>query len=116
MNSDAGQIAYLPRLMRLLTKEMPRARLRVVGVDTYISSGGIAGTEVDVAIVAVAVKAPGVHVTPLYKEESVLVAHRDHPYVRVQVTKKQLGSFNTLMSKWHQSAGTGSLPVPTRTS
>src|SRR5882672_10632590 len=38
--ADAGQIARLPRLVRLLAKEMPRARLRVVGIDAFLSSGG----------------------------------------------------------------------------
>jgi DNA-binding transcriptional LysR family regulator len=89
--SDAGQIARLPRLTRFLAKEMPHAQLRVVGVDTYMSSGGITGTEVDVAIIAVAEKAPGVHFTPLYKEESVLVARRGHPRAGAQVTKTELG-------------------------
>ena len=89
--SDAGQIAHVPRLTALLAKEMPHARLRVVGIDTYMSSGGIAGTEVDVATIAVAEKAPGVYFKPLYKEESVLVARRGHPLVRSQITRKLLG-------------------------
>jgi DNA-binding transcriptional LysR family regulator len=41
--SDAGQVARLPQLTGLLANEMPNCQLRVVGVDTYISSGGIAG-------------------------------------------------------------------------
>jgi len=89
--SDAGQIARLPRLARLLAKEMPHSQLRVVGVDTYMSSGGIAGTEVDVAIIGVAEKTPGVHFAPLYEEDSVLVARRGHPRVGAQITKTQLG-------------------------
>lgn len=89
--SDAGQIARLPRLAKLLAKEMPHSQLRVVGVDTYMSSGGITGTEVDVAIIAVAEKTPGVHFAPLYKEDSVLVARRGHPRASAQITKTQLG-------------------------
>lgn len=87
--ADAGQIARLPRLVRLLAREMPRARLRVVGIDTYVSSGGLAGTEVDVAIVAVEEEAPGVHMAPLYQEESVLVARRGHR-AGGRITKAQL--------------------------
>jgi DNA-binding transcriptional LysR family regulator len=87
--SDASQIARLPRLAKLLAAEMPHSQLRVVGVDTYMSSGGIAGTEVDVAIIAVAEKAPGVHFAPLY-EDSVLVARRRHPRAGTQITKMQL--------------------------
>jgi len=89
--SDAGQIAYLPRLMKVLAKEMPCSQLRVVGIDTYISSGGITGQEVDVAIIAVAERAPGVHSMPLYKEESVLVARRGHPRASARINKGQLG-------------------------
>jgi len=89
--SDAGQIAFLPRLMKVLAKEMPRSQLRVVGIDTYISSGGITGQEVDVATIAVAERAPGVHSMPLYKEESVLVARRGHPRASARINKGQLG-------------------------
>jgi hypothetical protein len=42
--SDGGQIARQPRLTRILAKEMPHSRLRVVGIDTYMSLGGITGT------------------------------------------------------------------------
>ena len=87
--ADAGQIARLPRMVRFLAKEMPRARLRVVGIDTYLSSGGLAGMEVDVAMVAVAEKGPGIHITPLYEEKSVLVARKGHPSGG-RITKAQL--------------------------
>jgi DNA-binding transcriptional LysR family regulator len=88
--ADAGQIARLPQLVRLLTQQMPRVRLRVVGIDTYLSSGGLAGMEVDLAIIAVAEKAPGVHMAPIYQEESVLVARRGHPRVKGRINKAQL--------------------------
>lgn len=90
--ADAGQIARLPRLVGLLAGEMPRARLRVVGIDTYVSSGGIAGAEVDVALIAVVDKAPGVHATPLYLEESILVARRGNRRAGGTLTKKELAA------------------------
>jgi DNA-binding transcriptional LysR family regulator len=90
--ADAGQLSRLPLLTKSLAKEMPRAQLRVVGIDTYLSSGGITGAEVDVGIVGGGLeKAPGVHSTPLYKEDSVLVARRGHSKVNPQITKTQLG-------------------------
>ena len=89
--ADAGQLSRLPLLTKSLTREMPRAQLRVVGIDTYLSSGGITGAEVDVGIIGGAENAPGVHSTPLYKEDSVLVARRGHPKVTPQITKTQLG-------------------------
>jgi DNA-binding transcriptional LysR family regulator len=88
--ADAGQLARLPRLVQLVAAEMPRARLRVVGIDTYVSSGGLAGTEIDVGIIGLADKPPGVHFLPLYEEESVLVARRGHRGVRGRVTRAQL--------------------------
>ena len=90
--ADSGQLARLPRLALLLDKEMPRARLRVVGIDTLLSSGGLAGTEVDVAVAALPERAPGVHVTPLYEEHTVLVARRNHPRVGTRVSKAVLAS------------------------
>src|SRR4051812_44696496 len=48
--ADAGQLARLPALTGLVTATLPRARLRVVSVDTMIALGGLAGTEVDAAI------------------------------------------------------------------
>ena len=90
--ADAGQLSWLPRLTRLFAKEMPRARLRVVGIDTFLSSGGLAGTEVDVAIAGLQEHAPGVHVTPLYEEHTVLVARRGHRRLAGKLTKIQLAA------------------------
>jgi DNA-binding transcriptional LysR family regulator len=90
--ADAGQIVQLPRLASDFAKTMPRAKLRVVGIDTLLSSGGLGGTEVDVAIAALEDKTPGVHLLPLYDEHSVLVARRGHPLAGRSVSKRQLGS------------------------
>ena len=89
--ADAGQLSRLPLLTKSLANEMPRSQLRVVGIDTYLASGGITGAEVDVGIVGGAEKAPGIHSTALYKEDSVLVARKGHPRVSPQITKTQLG-------------------------
>jgi len=69
--ADAVQIVRLPGLAVLLAAELPRATLRVVGIDSLVSLGGLAGTQVDVAI--------GVHLEPLIDERTTLVARRDHP-------------------------------------
>jgi DNA-binding transcriptional LysR family regulator len=90
--ADATQIARLPKIVRLLANDMPHARLHVVGIDTYVSSGGISGMEVDVALIGVAEKGPGVHITSLYKEESVLVARRGNPYARGRMKKTELSA------------------------
>lgn len=90
--ADSGQLVRLPRLALLLSKEMPRARLRVVGIDTFLSSGGLGGTEVDVAMAALPERAPGVHMIPFYEEHTVLVARRGHPRVGARVSKAVLAS------------------------
>ena len=90
--ADAGQIVQVPRLASDFAKAMPHAKLRVVGIDTLFSSGGLAGTEVDVAIAAMDDKTPGVHLRPLYVERSVLVARRGHALAGAAVSKRQLGS------------------------
>jgi DNA-binding transcriptional LysR family regulator len=90
--ADAGQIVQVPKLASSFAKTMPRARLRVVGIDTLLSSGGLAGAEVDAALAALEEKAPGVHLQPLYEERSVLVARRGHALAGAAVSKRELGS------------------------
>jgi DNA-binding transcriptional LysR family regulator len=65
---------------------MPRASLRVAGIDTLLTGGGLASTEVDVAV-GVGEKAPGMHLEPLYRERTVLVARRAHPQAGDRVSK-----------------------------
>jgi len=86
--ADPGQIVRLPGLAGRLVAAMPRARLRVVGIDSLVSLGGLAGTEIDV-VIGVGEKGPGVHREPLFDEPTVLVARRDHP-VGARVTRAGL--------------------------
>lgn len=90
--ADAGQIAYFPRLVSLIAEEMPRARLRAVGVDTYLSAGGVAGTEIDAALIGIEERAPGIHLRAVYQESGVLVARRDARFPRWRITKTQLAA------------------------
>jgi DNA-binding transcriptional LysR family regulator len=90
--ADAGQIVQVPRLAAELTRHMPRARLRVVGIDTLLSSGGLAGTEVDVALAALPNEGPGVRSIALYEEQSVLVARNKHPVLGYRVAKRDLSA------------------------
>jgi DNA-binding transcriptional LysR family regulator len=90
--ADAGQIVQVPRLASDFARRMPRARLRVVGIDTFLSSGGLAGAEVDLAVAALAEKTPGIHMVPLYEEHTVLVARRGHPLAGATISKRRLGT------------------------
>jgi DNA-binding transcriptional LysR family regulator len=93
--ADAGQLVRLPRLAALLGREMPGARLRVVGIDTLLSTGGLAGTEVDVAVAALGSdRTPGLHMTVLYEEHAVLVARRGHPRVGARISRAQLAQLH----------------------
>jgi DNA-binding transcriptional LysR family regulator len=87
--ADAGQIARLPGLASLVTAALPRARLRVVSVDTMVALGGLGGTEVDAAVGA-GESAPGIHRVPVYEEHSVLIARRGHPRLRARAGKREL--------------------------
>jgi DNA-binding transcriptional LysR family regulator len=106
--ADAGQIVWLPRLAAALTRHMPRARLRVVGIDMLIAAGGLAGSAVDVAI-ALEDKSPGVHARPLYDERLVLVARRDHPRARGKLGKTTLAALRHV--DVHIAPGRGSRDV-----
>jgi DNA-binding transcriptional LysR family regulator len=90
--ADAGQLVQGPRLASDFGKAMPRARLRVVGIDALLSSGGLAGTEVDLAIAALEDETPGIRTVALYKEHSVLVARRGHALARATVSRRQLAT------------------------
>ena len=89
--SDAGQIVKLPQIVAAFAAKMPRARLRVLSIDTLFAAGGLAGTEIDVAIGA-GEKRPGIHAEPLYQEQIVLVARAGHPTIRTRVYQTQLAA------------------------
>jgi DNA-binding transcriptional LysR family regulator len=86
--SDADQVASLSRIAKLFARRLPRARLRVVSVDTLISSGGLAGEEVDLAI-GPPLDGDGLHSVLLYEEQGVFVARRGHPRVARTIGAEQ---------------------------
>lgn len=106
--ADVGQLARLPRVVALLAKEMPRARLRVVSIDTLHASGGLEGTLVDVAI-GVGERRPGIHAEPLYDEQIVLVARVGHPRAKGRVSKRVLATLRHV--EVHVAPGKGSRPL-----
>jgi len=90
--ADAGQLSKLPSLARSLAEEMPAASLRVVGIDTYLSMGGVSSTDVDAAITRHAGEDPGVHAAILYEEPSVLVARSGHALASRRLARAELDS------------------------
>ena len=105
--ADAGQVVSLPPIVARLAVDMPRVRLRVVSIDTLFSLGGLASTEVDVAI-GVGEKGPGVHIQPLHEERTVLVARAEHPRARARrkLTKPALAALRHV--DVHVAPGRGS--------
>ena len=103
--ADAGQVVSLPPIVARLAVDMPRVRLRVVSIDTLFSLGGLASTEVDVAI-GVGERGPGIHVQPLYEERTVLVARAGHPRARRKLTKAALAALRHV--DVHVAPGRGS--------
>ncbi|HEX6765988.1 MAG TPA: LysR family transcriptional regulator [Polyangiaceae bacterium] len=106
--ADVGHWARLPRVVALLAKEMPRARLRVVSIDTLHALGGLAGTAVDV-VIGVGERGPGIHVEPLYDERVLLVARSGHPSARGKLKRKGLATLRHV--EVHVAPGKGSRPL-----
>lgn len=76
--SDVGQAALLPRIVALFLKEMPRARLRAVGIDSLVLLGGLAGPEVDVVIGPEPADGD-IHAERLFEQNAVLICREGHP-------------------------------------
>jgi DNA-binding transcriptional LysR family regulator len=106
--ADVGQVVKLPAIVAALGAKMPRARLRVLSIDTLFASGGLAGTEIDVLIGA-GEKGPGVRAQPLFEEHIVLVARAGHPAVRRRVSKAQLAALRHV--EVQVAPGRGSRPL-----
>ena len=112
--ADLGQVVKLPQIVAALAEKMPRARLRVLSIDTLFASGGLAGTEVDVSIGA-GDKGPGVHAQPLYEESIALVARAGHPTIRSRAgsrtTKTQLAALRHVEVQVAPGHGNRQLPA-----
>ena len=109
--ADAGQVVKLPQIVAALAARMPRARLRVLSIDTLFASGGLAGTEIDVVIGA-GEKGPGIRSQPLYEENIALVARAGHATLRSRATKTQLEALRHV--EVQVAPGRGSRPLAHR--
>ena len=87
--ADAGQVTWGPVIAAAMAREMPRAHLRVVGIDSLVSLGDLGSPEIDLQLGRPA-KAAGVHVEPLFDERTVLVARRGHPATRKRISRRDL--------------------------
>lgn len=88
--ADVGQVAWVPRLVVAMRRELPLATLRVVGIDALVSLGDLASSEVDVHL-GIPGDGPGLYVEPLLEEPNLLVARRAHPAARRKLSRRALG-------------------------
>ena len=79
--ADPGQQVLLPKIARRMASDMPRAALRAVSIDSLVALGGLAGSEID-AVIGPGEPGRDIHLEPLFREATVLIARRDHPGVR----------------------------------
>jgi len=86
----AGQVTWLPSIASSLSKQMPTARLRVVGVDSLVSLGDLGSTEVDLHF-GVRATGPGIHAETLFDERTILVARKNHPECLRRLSRTRLG-------------------------
>jgi DNA-binding transcriptional LysR family regulator len=88
--ADAGQMTWLPRIVAAMAREMPRAHLRVVGIDSLVSLGDLTSSEIDLHLGKKG-NGAGLHVEPLFEEQTVLVARRGHPAIGKRISRSALG-------------------------
>ncbi|NTX55698.1 LysR family transcriptional regulator [Myxococcus sp. CA039A] len=88
--ADAGQLTWVPRIAALMRKELPNARLSVVGIDSLVSLGDLGSGQVDLHL-GVAGQGAGLHFEPLLTERTVLVARRGHPVLGKRQSARALG-------------------------
>ncbi|HEU4735218.1 MAG TPA: LysR family transcriptional regulator [Kofleriaceae bacterium] len=88
--ADAGQVTWLPRIATRMARAMPRAQLRVVGIDSLVALGDLGSPEIDLHL-GVRGTGAGLHVAPLFDERTVLVARRGHPVLGKRLSRSALG-------------------------
>lgn len=88
--ADTGQLAWLPRISSRLVETMPKAQLRVVGIDSLISLGDLGAGEVDLHV-GVRANGPGIHAEVLFDEPTLLVARAGNPECVGKLSRQRLG-------------------------
>jgi DNA-binding transcriptional LysR family regulator len=89
--ADAGQVTWLPHIALRMAEAMPRAHLRVIGIDSLVSLGDLSSPEVDLHI-GLRGTGAGLHAEPLFEERTVLVARRGHRVIGKRLSRSGLGT------------------------
>lgn len=88
--ADVGQLAWGPAIAKAFARELPRAHLRLIGIDALLALGDLGTPEVDLQI-GLPPQGAGLHVEPLVEIASVLVGRprrmklADRAHVRVDL-------------------------------
>lgn len=86
--ADVGQLAWGPALARAFARALPRAHLRLIGIEALLALGDLGSPEID-AHVGLPPEGVGLHVEPLVEVENVLVCRPRHPLVGKRLTDRQ---------------------------
>ncbi|MHA7630135.1 LysR family transcriptional regulator [Corallococcus sp. M7] len=89
--ADAGQVTWGPRIAARMARELPDARLSVVGIASLVALGDLTSSQVDLHI-GLAGRGAGLHVEPLLDERTVLVAREEHPALAKRLSPRALGA------------------------
>jgi DNA-binding transcriptional LysR family regulator len=89
--ADSAQVALLPSIAAALSRDMPKARLRVVDIASLLSLGDLGSGQVDLHV-GVRASGPGIHAEALLAERALLVARKEHPACARKLSRARLGS------------------------
>ncbi|AKU98387.1 Transcriptional regulator, LysR family [Labilithrix luteola] len=85
---DSHQTSEGPRIAAMFAERLPRANLRMVSLDLFTASDGLATGEIDIVFAPSGMVGSGHHGQHLFDEVVWLVVRRDHPKVRSTLTPK----------------------------
>lgn len=107
--TDDQEVSDLPRIMERFAEALPSASLEVVPVDRLLAEGGLSKADVDVSLLPVEVRAPGLRLQPLYREKVLFAARRDHPVVKGTIlSRRQFETLRHIEVHVMKGGGTGS--------
>lgn len=89
--ADAGQVAWLPSIASALSKTMPNAGLRVVGIESLLALGDLASGEIDLHL-GMPAKGPQIHSELLHDEPAILVGRKGNRACRGRLDGRRLAS------------------------
>jgi len=87
--ADPGQLASLPGIAVAFARAMPRARLRVVGIESLLALGDLGSSEIDLHF-GIRATGPGIHAQALYDDPMLLVARTGHSALRAKPSRQRL--------------------------